>query len=183
MPEFIAYHVVTERPMKLGQHILLGQGRHNGVYARVMAKMALVKEIYAHPDRYAGASLEHHTAVALRELAMEEVRRETFPQYPSRMASLYVSETLREAEDWAEFFAEGCKRPTYHIVKLRVRGNLFSGDACNCFDGLPDREQNLVLARNYWQNGPSGEGRPVKELLVDGDIEVAEIIREINRNL
>lgn len=183
MPELIVYHVVTERPMKQGQHILFDQEHHNGVYARVMEKRKLAEEICAHPEKYAGTPLEHHTAVALRELAMEEARRESFSQYPSRMACLYVSETLQEAEDWAAFFAEDCKRPTYHIVKLRVRGNVFSGDACNCFDGSPDRERNLALARNYWQNGPNGEGRPVKELLVDGDIEVMEIIREINRNV
>ena len=62
-------------------------------------------------------------------------------------------------------------------------GRIFAGDACNCFDGTPDRERSLELARNYWLNGPNSAGRPVKELLVDGDIEVAEIIREINRNI
>lgn len=177
------YHVVTERPMEKGQHILFGGGHHNGVYARVMDKLELVEKIYANPAGFAGKELEHHTAVALRELAMEQVREENFPQYPSRMACLFVSETLAEAEDWASFFANDCHRPTYHIVKLIVHGRIFAGDACNCFDGTPDKAQNLALAENYWRNGPNDEGRPIKELLVDGDIEVAEIVREINQNL
>ena len=183
MTEQIVYHVVTERPMKKGQHILFGGEHHNGVYARVMDKLAQVEEIYAHPADFEGQELEHHTAVALRELAMEQVREENFPQYPSRMACLFVSETLAEAEDWAAFFANDCHRPTYHIVKLIVHGRIFAGDACNCFDGTPDRARNLALAENYWRNGPNDEGRPVKELLVDGDIEVAEIVREINQNI
>lgn len=179
----IVYHVVTERPMKKGQHILFGPEHHNGVYARVMAKLPEVERIYAAPAAYEGVELEHHTAVALRELAMEEVRLRDFPQYPSRMACLFVSKTLAEAEQWAEFFSGDCHRPTYHIVKLIVHGNLFTGDACNCFDGTPDREKNLEMAENYWRVGPNGEGRPVRELLADGDIEVAEIVREINRNI
>lgn len=169
--------------MVKGQHILFDSEHHNGVYARVMDKLDLVERIYAAPAVYEGVELEHHTAVALRELAMEEVRARAFPQYPSRMACLFVSETLGEAEDWAAFFANDCRRPTYHIVKLIVRGRLFAGDACNCFDGTPDKARNLALAENYWRVGPNGEGRPVKELLADGDIEVAEIVREINKNI
>ena len=183
MTEHIVYHVVTERPMTKGQHILFDGEHHNGVYARVMDKLPQVEEIYARPADFEGKELEHHAAVALRELAMEQVREKEFPQYPSRMACLFVSETLAEAEDWAAFFANDCHRPTYHIVKLIVRGRIFAGDACNCFDGSPDRERNLALAENYWRNGPNDEGRPVKELLVDGDIEVAEIVREINQNI
>lgn len=183
MSEITVYHVVTERPMKLGQHIIFDQDHHNGVYARVMDKLEMVEKIYANPAAYESMPLEHHTSVALRELAMEEVRRARFPQYPSRMACLFVSETLAEAEEWAAFFANDCHRPTYHIVKLVVRGNIFAGDACNCFDGTPDKARNLALAENYWLCGPNDEGRPVKELLVDGDIEVAEIVREINRNI
>lgn len=179
----LVYHVVTERPMRQGQRLFFGPGHYNGVYARVMGKLELVKEIYAHPEDWAGKALEHHTAVALRELAMEEVRAKSYPQYPSRMACLYVSETLAEAEEWAAFFARDCRRPTYHIVKLIAYGNVFAGDACSCFDGTADKAQNLALAEKYWQSSPSAGARPVKELLVDGDIEVAGIVREINRNI
>ena len=183
MSVYTVYHVVTERPMRQGQHLFFGPGRHNGVYARVMGKQRMVEEIYANPGAWAGKPLEHHTAVALRELAMEEVRQKLFPQHPSRMACLYVSETLAEAEEWAAFFAGGCHRPTYHIVRLLIRGRVFAGDACNCFDGTPDKARNLELAENYWRVGPNGGQRLVKELLADGDIEVAEIVREINENI
>lgn len=183
MQEYTAYHVVTERPMCPGQRLRFDRTHHNGVYARVTAQQDIVKEIYANPQRYLGTPLEHHTAVALRELAMEQVRQQEFPQYPSRMACLYVSETLEEAQRWAEFFAGPCQRPTYHIVRLHVLGSLFAGNACNCFDGFPDQAQNLARARNYWRNGPSPEGPPVKELLAAGDIHVLEILQEINQNL
>ena len=85
-----AYHVVTERPMQVGQQIIFDEVNHNGVYQRVCDKMEIVKDIYSHPENYNAEKLEHHTSVALRELALEEVRKKKYSNYPSRMACLYV---------------------------------------------------------------------------------------------
>lgn len=176
-----AYHVVTERPMALGQSIVFDEEHHSGVYQRVMERAETVKDVYAHPDKYP-LPLEHHLDVAIRELAMEQVRKEKFPEYPSRMACLYVSKTLEESERWAEFFSS-IGRPTYAIVKLRVDGHCFVGDACNCFDGTPDVADNLAKAEHYWRNLPNDEGEPIYEMLVDGVLTVEEIVKEINANL
>ena len=174
------YHVVTERPMYVGQQILFDEDHRSGVYHRVQAKLDIVKEIYANPSCYDPETLEHHTSVALRELALEEVRLAKYPQYPSRMGCLYVSGTLQEAEQWGDFFA-GIGRPTYHIVRLAVEGNCFRGDATKCFRGLTDRGENLRLASLYWEKGYDGTG--ICEMLVDGKITVSEIVKEINANL
>ena len=72
---FYAYHAVTERPMAVGQVICFDETHHSGVWQRVMEKAALVQDIYAHPQQYDSNRLEHQTAVALRELALEEVRK------------------------------------------------------------------------------------------------------------
>lgn len=176
----IVYHTVTDRPMEAGQVILFDGAHHSGVYRRVMEKKPLVEEILAHPERFAG-ELEHHTAVALRELAMEQVRQAEFPQYPSRMACLYVSKSLEEAQKWAKFFAS-LGRPVYSIVKIRVDGRVFEGDACLCFKGTADQAQNLALARRYWRREP-GEQPPVTELLADGRLEVLEVVEDIRRNI
>lgn len=179
----IAYHVVTERPMSVGQKILFDETHRSGVYQRVQEKLEIVRDIYANPAKYDARTLEHHTSVALRELALEEVRRENYPQYPSRMACLYVSATLEEAENWGRFFAE-IGRPTYHIVKLDVQGNCFVGDAAKCFDGQTDKEENLRLAERYWANRADAENRrEICEMLVDGEITVLEIVKEINANI
>ena len=85
------YHVVTDRPMKVGQKIIFDENNHSGVYQRVIDKLDIVHEIYKNPKNYQANELEHHTSVALRELAMEDVRKEKYPFYPSRMNSLYVS--------------------------------------------------------------------------------------------
>ena len=37
-----AYHVVTERPMYVGQHIVFDEKHHSGVYKRVYEKLNIV---------------------------------------------------------------------------------------------------------------------------------------------
>ena len=183
MNTFYAYHVVTDRPMQPGQRIVFDETNRSGVYRRVQEKLPLVEEIYAHPENFTADTLEHHTRVALRELALEDVRREKYPHLPSRLGCLYVSETPEEAEVWARAFVNW-GRPTYAIVKLKITGSMFAGDAHNCFDASTDRAENLRMAEDYWQNLPNRKGQPpVKEILVSGEIEVAEIVREINQNI
>lgn len=178
-----AYHVVTERPMEIGQQIIFDETHHNGVHKRVYEKLDIVNDIYANPDKYNVENLEHHTSVALRELALEEIRQKKYPNYPSRMSCLYVSRTLKEAENWGEFFAR-IGRPTYHIVKLEIKGNCFIGDATKCFDGQLDKLENLRLAELYWENKSNDVNeRSICEMLVDGYITVMEIVKEINANV
>lgn len=129
----IVYHVVTDKPMHIGQHIIFDETHHSGVYHRVHEKIDIVNDIYSNPTKYSKDKLEHHTSVALRELALEEVRQNKYSSYPSRMGCLYVSKTFEEADNWGQFFAR-IGRPTYHIVKLEVDGNCFLGDATKCFD-------------------------------------------------
>ena len=178
-----AYHVVTDRNMRVGQRIVFDENTHSGVYQRVMDKLDIVNEIYERPERYHSKELEHHTSVALRELALEEVRRESYPFYPSRMRCLYVSKTFEEAVQWGEFFAR-IGRPTYSIVELEIAGKCFIGDATKCFDGQIDRATNIKLAKLYWEN-PQNENHKneVCEMLVDGEITVVKIVKEINANL
>ena len=183
MKEYTAYHVVTERPMTVGQVLCLDETYPSGVYRRVMEKVPLVEEIYQNPGAWAGKPLEHHTMVALRELALEQVRREQFPQHPSRLHCLYVSETREEAQQWASFFAS-LGRPTYHIVKLQVRGRKFVGNANLCFDATVNQEENRRLAQRYWSLALDPAGQPpIWEILADGEIRVVESVEEIGKNL
>lgn len=175
MKNLFAYHVVTEKPMYVGQHIIFDENHHNGVWQRVNEKLDIVSDIYNNPEKHKETKLEHHTSVALRELALEKVRIEKFPNYPSRMACLYVSKTLEEAEKWFDYFVS-LGRPTFQIVKLKVNGNMFYGDAEKCFDGKLSEKESLILAEKYWENKDCDE-TSIVEMLVDGDIEVVEIVK------
>lgn len=103
--------------------------------------------------------------------------------YPSRMSCLYVSKTLKEADDWGKYFAE-IGRPTYSIAKLEIKGSCFVGDATKCFDGKLDKQKNIRLAETYWENKHNDiSNPPICEMLVDGTITVIEIIKEISANI
>lgn len=128
MSIFYAFHVVTEHRMYLGQHIIFDEGHHNGVYERVMDKLPVVKDIYAHPDKYAEKELDYPTMVALQ---------------------------------------------------IKINGNIFAGDAIKCFDGTIDKASNLIMAERYWKNEDNAPDEPpINEILVSGDLEVAEILKE-----
>ena len=178
-----AYHVVTDKPMYVGQQIIFDEEHHSGVFQRVHEKLNIVNDIYSDPSKYDAEALDHHTKVALRELALEEVRQKKYPQYPSRLSCLYVSKAFEEADNWGRFFVE-IGRPTYHIVKIEIEGNCFIGDAKKCFDGTPEKNENLRLAEIYWENKMDNINQlSIYEMLVDGKITVVEIVKEINANL
>ena len=178
MKSFYVYHVVTERPMKLGQIIKFDNNIHSGVYERVNEKKKIVEEIYNNPEKFKQEQLEHHTKVALRELAMEEVRKEFFPNYPSRLSSLYVSKNINDAIFWKNTFIK-LNRKVYQLVKLKVNGREFTGNAYNCFEGTTSKEENVKLSIKYWQNESFEDTQPpINETLVDGYIEVVEILEE-----
>jgi hypothetical protein len=183
MNPFTAYHVVTDTPMHPGQIIHFDEHHHNGVYQRVMDKLEIIRDIYAHPDHYDADTLEHHSAVALRELALEEVRKKHYSAYPSRLSCLYVSNDIEDAKKWGELFVTW-GRPTYHVVKLNIYGNRFIADANNCFSPSLNRETNLSMAQRYWKNEPNLSGElPITEILVDGTIQIVDIIEQINKNV
>ena len=174
----IYYHVVTEKPMQLGQELIFDETHHSGVYNRVYSLKDKVDEIYKNPMVYKNKELDHHLKVALRELAIEEVRKEKYPEYPSRLSSLYVSNSYEEAEKWYNLFIE-LGRNVYQIVKVLVDGKVYIGDANNCFDGTIDKEKNLELAYNYWKYKVNQEGKEaIVEILASGKIKVVEIVKE-----
>ena len=176
------YHVVSDVPKHKGEHILMDEQHPNRVHKRVYDHLDEVKNIYANPKKYEGQELSHEIRVALRELALEEVRKDKYPQYPSRMAALYVSKTFREAEQWGDYFAS-LGRPTYGVARVKIRGNIFEGDARKCFDGTTSEKENLRMAEIYWKNGENEDGkRPITEIIADGDIEIVDILKEIYAN-
>ena len=179
----IFYHVISDRPKTLHQHFVVDDEHPNGVHDRVYEQMNRVEDVLNNPEKYNEVEIDHSLGVALRELALEKVRKEKYPDYPSRMASLYVSRTYEEAVRWADYFVK-LGRKTYSVAKIETNGRVFYGDAYKCFDGTNSEEENIRLAEIYWKNEPNEDGRePIVEVLVDGDIEIVEIMKEYNANI
>lgn len=111
----------------------------------------------------------------MREVILEMVRLQEYPEYPSRLSCLYASKTYEGALKWKEVF-DTYNRQVLQIVKLRVKGNSFEGDG-NLLpkeDGVPF-SRKIEQAKEYWQGNANGE---LTELLINGVIEVVEIIDE-----
>ncbi|MBW8352098.1 DUF2441 domain-containing protein [Bacillus sp. IITD106] len=183
MTEIYLYHVVTEKPMVLGQIIIFDNDHYNGVYDRVMACKNILDGNKPIDDlsKFINLNLEYWTVRTYRELALEKVRKEKYPNYPSRMSCLYTSKTLSDAEMWANSFIKS-GRKTYQIVKLRTNGKMFDGDAYNVFDGTDNAEENERNADDYWSNKPNKRGKKkLVETLIDGNIEVIEIVKELSK--
>ena len=142
------YHVVTNKPMKVGQIITYNKENRSGVYERVYNLINIINEIYDNKEKYKNVELDHHTKVALRELAMEEIRKNNYPNYPSRLESLYVSNTLEEALKWYDLFIEW-GRPTFQIVRVETDGESFQGDACNCFECFSDKYKMMMMEMKF----------------------------------
>ena len=137
-----------------------------------MEKKSLVDKFYSSIQDV--NNLEHHLAVAIRELALEEVREKEFPNLPSRISCLYISNTFEEARQWFNYF-KSLGRNVYGIFKVKINGRMFVGDANNCFYPSADKKTNIKLARNYWLNKPNLKNEPpIFECLVDGTIEFIE---------
>ena len=98
----------------------------------------------------------NNDAFVMRELALEEVRKERFSNYPSRLKCLYVTKEKDDAFNWAKILKRNnkiCKQ----IITFELTGDLFIGD------GNLMKRQNLSYSKhldnalNYWSNSTKEE--------------------------
>ena len=190
------YHLVTNRPMKKGQIISFMEANKNQLYKfffekefmnrenkavnRIVSDNITDKGLILNPEdssivnRYL-----NNSSRSIRETITEMIRIQEFPEYPSRLSCLYVARNYEELLVWKKLF-ESYNRKILQIVRLKTNGNYFIGDA----NYLPDLEtisfdKKIQQARRYWK-GYSDDILP--EVLIDGNIEVLEIIHDFESN-
>ena len=188
--ELYVFHVVTRNKMSLGQIISFDKNQRNTLYSFFFEKVQLnskgedffrvLQEHYSNEGLYlnkenADVAIKYadQTIRAIREVIVEMVRLQEYPEYPSRMSCLYATKNYEDVLKWKMLF-DSYNRKVLQIVKLRVIGNTFEGDGSLLpkDDGVPF-SQKIEQAREYWQGNVKNE---LPELLIDGKIEVVEII-------
>ncbi|MER2262016.1 MAG: DUF2441 domain-containing protein [Psychrobacillus sp.] len=188
----IVYHIVTRKRMKVGQVIDFSDNQKNTLYRfffereQINSKgedfVQIFQNQYTHEgvnltkeDAEVGLNYLDQTTRAIRETIAEMVRLEEFPQHPSRLSCLYATRSLEQALKWVDLF-NSYSRQILQLVKLRVDGKTFEGDASLLpkEDGVPFARK-IEQSREYWK-GNIISGLP--EMLVDGKIEVVEILEE-----
>ncbi|WP_088011560.1 DUF2441 domain-containing protein [Gottfriedia acidiceleris] len=188
--EMYVYHIVTRKKMNLGQIIDFDGDQKNTLYSFFFEKEQLnnkgedfIQIFYRHytevgfkqdaenaevAKKYVG-----QTTRAIREVILEMVRLQEYPEYPSRLSCLYAAKSYEDSLKWKEIF-DSFNRKVLQIVKLRVNGSSFEGDG-NLLpkeDGLPFAKK-IEQAREYWMGNVKND---LPELLINGKIEVVEII-------
>ncbi|MGM0924764.1 MAG: DUF2441 domain-containing protein [Bacillota bacterium] len=193
--EFYVYHIVTNNKMRLGQIIDSENSENNSLYRFFFEREQLntkgedFTRILQGNYTNEGLNLNKENAEvaikymdqtirAIREVIVEMVRLQDYPEYPSRLSCLYAAKTYKDALKWKELFAS-YNRKVLQIVKLRVNGNSFEGDG-NLLpkeDGVPF-SQKIKQAKEYWKGSVKND---LPELLVNGKIEVVEIIDDFEK--
>lgn len=188
--EMIVYHIVTRNKMNLGQIIFFDKNQNNTLYRFFFERKHHNSKgedfIQILQDHYTNEGLNMNaenaevaikyvdqTIRAIREVIVEMVRLQEYPDYPSRLSCLYAAKSYDHALKWKELF-DSYNRNVLQIVKLRVIGNSFLGDGSLLpkEDGVPF-SRKIEQAREYWQGKLITD---LPELLVYGKIEVIEII-------
>jgi len=189
---FYAYHLVTKKKSVLGQVIHFDKKKKNALYNFFFEKERLnskgedfIQILYGnyandglHLNREnAEVAIKYvsQTIRAIREAIVEMVRLEEHPEYPSRLSCLYAARSYEDILKWEKLF-NSFNREVLQIVRLKVTGNYFEGDA----NLLPKEDgvsfsKKIDQAREYWKSNGTSD---LPELLIDGKIEVVEIIKE-----
>lgn len=188
--ELYVYHIVTRKKMILGQIINFDKNQNNTLYRFFFEREQLNSKgedfIQIVQDHYTNTGLNMNkenaevaikyvdqTIRAIREVIVEMVRLQEYPEYPSRLSCLYAAKSYEDALKWKKLF-DSYSRKVLQIVKLRVMGNSFEGDG-NLLpkeDGVPF-SRKIEQAKEYWKGNVKNE---LPELLINGKIEVVEII-------
>ncbi|MDD1368379.1 DUF2441 domain-containing protein [Bacillus sp. MHSD_36] len=192
--EFYAYHIVTKKKMKIGQIIHFNKNQTNTLFQFFFERehlnsngedaMQILKEHYTNEELHiknenATVVMDYmdQTIRAVRETIVEMVRLQEYPNYPSRLSCLYAARSYEDALKWKALF-DSYNREVLQIVKLQVIGHCFEGDGSLLpkEDGIPF-SQKIEQAREYWKGNIGNE---LPELLINGKIEVVEIIDDFS---
>lgn len=191
---FFVYHIVTRKKMKIGQSIQFNKNQTNTLFHFFFERkhlnssgedsIQILKEHYTNEELH--IKNENATVVmnyvdqtirAIRETIVEMVRLQEYPDYPSRLSCLYAAKSYEDALKWKALF-DSYNREVLQIVKLRVIGSSFEGDG-NLLpkeDAIPFLKK-MEQAREYWKGNVNNE---LPELLINGEIEVVEIIDDFS---
>ncbi|MBI1274691.1 DUF2441 domain-containing protein [bacterium] len=110
-----------------------------------------------------------HYLMLARELIMEEVRKDTAPDAPSRQSCMWMARTVDDARVWQAKLNGPSK-----IIEFKVDGKIHEADAGHLLGDSEPLSVTYDRARKYWLSEVSSKPEP--ELLFSG---VAEVIRII----
>ena len=188
--DYLLFHVVTYKKLHIGDKIEFGKtpnyfsDRINSLNFAIgqmdLNEFVLKNDLknlsiddYKEIKRYI-----YESCLITREYALEYVRQNFFKNRPSRFRCLFASETLEQAKEWSKNLMRMNKlnglKPL-QIVKIKANGKIFKGESALMLRNTYSMDNKKQMAKEYWKK----KTKFIEpEILVEGQIEVIEIIKE-----
>ena len=191
--DLILYQVATDRHYKVGDKIHFGNESNGQEYNCL--NLSFTKEGQPlHKLGYDNAkkgifknkkllidmskALSNYDFI-LREFAMEEVRRQQFPNLPSRFRCMFLSEDEDTCLHNLEGFINRGAGKNLQAIKVKVNGEAHFVKSFGISRLGLSFNDYMKEAFEYW-NQDQNSSSATKEILFVGDVEVIEILKEVN---
>lgn len=193
----IFYQVATDRNYKVGDILTFNKNLPNGQYNRVFntdfelnearpsdrmysaAKRKFMK-FKSKNDIYSIAHILEYYDVAIKEIALEEVRKDKFPNLPSRLHCMYLSISkdivLQNIKSMANNREKNGK--VFQAVAVKLNGVIFKAGKVYVSREAKSYNYYKEKAIAYWKQKDLRD-EEVEEILFEGEAEIVEILDEI----
>lgn len=194
--DLILYQVATDRNYKVGDKLVFDKFTPNGQFSRVFKTpfkldgkrpCDILYNIAGHRFKrlkknqlYELAHILEYYDVFVKELALEEVRSESFADYPSRLHCMYLSISKDIALQNIEAMAKNREKKgsQFQAVAVKLNGKIFKAGKFYMSRESESYEQYKEKSYSYWVQKDLKD-EEVKEVLFEGEAEIVEIIKEI----
>lgn len=190
--DVVLYQVATDRNYKVGDIIEFGKnynGNGNRVYNSSFnnGNNSYHKECFSYINSKkifkdktllvnVAKSLEESDFV-LRELAAEEIRKEKYNGYPSRLKCMFLSEKKEDALKNLKIMYQKGYGNHFQAVSVKLNGNIFYARNIGLKRNGLSYNEYLKIADEYWKQDQNST-EDVKEILFEGIAEIVEVIEE-----
>lgn len=127
----------------------------------------------------ASAEVVKSQSMFIRETIFEEVRKNYFPQLPSRLSGIWVCN-----KDAVQFWWKTLNAKNQKILKLKLTGTVHIGDEKHLIADTFNHDDLRANAFKYW-TGSDNKSKIGKEILFEGIIDVTnsyDSIQEMNED-
>lgn len=161
----IFYHANSGKELSIGDILVFDSNTHNRMYDEVYNNEYKLSEIDANEllinkkrKRELNFNEEefllvfktiNNDAFVMRELALEEIRKSKYPNYPSRLNCLYITKEKEKAFEWSNILKRN-KKQCKQILTLDCTGELFIGDGNLMKRQNLSYKNHLENAEKYW---------------------------------
>lgn len=191
--DLILYQVATDRNYKVGDKVYFGETPNGQMKIFDFSFNKNGKPLHelgfksANKGIFKNKQLQLDMAIALqnydlfiREIALEKVRQEKFPELPSRFYCMYLSEYKEDALKNIDIMVNKNLNKKYQAVTVKLNGQIFCVKDFGIGRlGLSFNEYKK-LAEKYWSQDQNSKTKS-KEILFIGEAEIVEILKEFKK--